>query len=144
MLKKLQQELDQAASEGRLGSPAQYGEATRFPYLTACIKEGMRIHPSLAISLPRHVPRGGREIAGRYFPEGAKVGINAWVIQRDEEIFGKDALVYNPDRWFDRDAVFMDRYMFQVCAPMSPQRNKADINLHHSLEEALVPASARM
>ena len=115
VLAKLQEELDRAASEDRLSSLVQYSEAITLPYLRACIKEGMRIHPSLAISLPRHVPQGGCEIAGRFFPEGSKVGINAWVVHRDEEVFGKDARLYNPERWFERDAVMMDRHMFQVC-----------------------------
>ena len=29
--------------------------------------------------------------AGRWFPEGTRVGVNAVVVQRDEKIFGEDA-----------------------------------------------------
>lgn len=113
-LKKLQQELDDAALEKRISFPVRYADAICLPYLTACIKEGMRMHPSVGAPLPRRVPEGGREIAGHYFKEGCKVGVNAWVVHCDESVFGEDARTYNPDRWIERDAVYMDRYMFQV------------------------------
>lgn len=40
------------------------------PYLQACIKEGLRMHPATGLPLARVVPNGGTTICGRYFPEG--------------------------------------------------------------------------
>ena len=43
------------------------------------------------LTLLRHVLAGGCMTAGRWFPEGTRVGVNAVVVQRDEKIFGEDA-----------------------------------------------------
>jgi hypothetical protein len=43
-----------------------------------------------------------------------KVGVNAFVVHRDQGVFGGDAANFNPDRWFRPEAKDMDRYMFQV------------------------------
>ncbi|KAL3455993.1 cytochrome P450 [Aspergillus heterothallicus] len=112
--KKLRQEIDEASTAGKLSYPRiTYAEAIRLPYLVACCKEGMRMHPSVGLTLPRTVPSGGCQIAGQWFPGGLRVGVNAAVVHLNETIFGEDAKEYNPDRWFREDAVNMDRNMFQ-------------------------------
>jgi cytochrome P450 len=113
---KLTAEIDQADKAGLLSPDIQYHEAVGLPYLMACCKEGMRLHPSVGMTLPRRVPRGGCVIAGRWFPEGTRVGVNAAVVQRDQAVFGSDANEFVPERWFRADAARMERYMFQVRA----------------------------
>ncbi|KAF5008659.1 hypothetical protein FDECE_5071 [Fusarium decemcellulare] len=111
---KLNAEIREAIERGELShSSVQYREAQQLPYLDACCKEGMRVHPSVGLTLPRHVPKGGCQIAGEWFPEGTRVGVNAAVIHFNKEIFGHDAEEFNPDRWFREGAANMDRYMFQ-------------------------------
>ena len=83
----------------------------KMPYLVACCKEGMRLHPSVGLGMRRHVPVGGATIAGRYFPEGRRVSMNAAVLHYDQSIFGDDAAQFNPDRWINGDASLMDRHM---------------------------------
>lgn len=113
----LVEEIDAADQEGCLSRPnVRYTEAMKLPYLVACCKEGMRVHPSISFPLPRHVPAGGREITGRFIPEGYTVGISAATIHQDRDIFGPDAAIFNPDRWFREDAANMDRYMFHFGA----------------------------
>ncbi|KAF4958664.1 hypothetical protein FGADI_2212 [Fusarium gaditjirri] len=92
---KLMAEIDQAAAEGRLSNPVKYSEAIRLPYFIACCKKGFRIHPSIGMSMPRHVPPPGINIAGRFFPGGSRVGMSANVIHFDTNIFGADADCYN-------------------------------------------------
>ncbi len=112
---KLVKEIDGATVTGNLSYPRiKYAEAMQLPYLVACCKEGMRMHPSVGLTLPRVVPPGGCQIAGQWFPGGLHVGVNAAVIHMDKSIFGEDAETYNPDRWFREDAVKMERHMFQV------------------------------
>ncbi|KAK3062510.1 hypothetical protein LTS18_003924, partial [Coniosporium uncinatum] len=112
--RRLVEEIDQANICGKLGSEnVLYNEAVSLPYLDACCKEGMRLHPSVGLTLPRNVPPGGCEILGVRFEEGTRVGVNAAVIQRDTSIFGVDAEEFNPERWFREDAAKMDRFMFQ-------------------------------
>ena len=66
---KLQLEIDEACSHGRLSTPCTFLEASQMPYLSAVCKEGMRVFPSVSMVLPRYVPRGGRVIAGVHLPE---------------------------------------------------------------------------
>ncbi|KAI2477912.1 CypX Cytochrome P450 [Pyrenophora tritici-repentis] len=110
---KLTTEIDEASQAGLLSPIIQYHEAVGLPYLIACCKEGMRLHPSVGMTLPRHVPRGGCMIAGAWFPEGTRVGVNAAVVQRDKSIFGNDADAFVPERWLGPQASKMERYMFQ-------------------------------
>lgn len=42
---RLEKEIDEAMSEGRLSMPPTFKQANQLPYLCACIKEALRIHP---------------------------------------------------------------------------------------------------
>jgi cytochrome P450 len=111
-MRKLVAEIDAFDKQGLLSKPhIRYTEAMKMPYLVACCKEGMRLHPSVGLGMPRHVPPGGVTIAGRYFPAGSRVSINAAVLHYDKSIFGPDAAEFNPDRWIHGDAALMDRHM---------------------------------
>ncbi|KAK1914917.1 hypothetical protein P3342_010908 [Pyrenophora teres f. teres] len=110
---KLTAEIDTASQAGLLSPIIQYHEAVGLPYLMACCKEGMRLHPSVGMTLPRQVPRGGCVVAGEWFPEGTRIGVNAAVVQQDKSIFGNDADDFVPERWLGSQAAKMERYMFQ-------------------------------
>lgn len=43
------------------------------PYLQACIKEGLRMHPATGLPMGRVVPKGGATIANVYFPENVSL-----------------------------------------------------------------------
>lgn len=72
-------------------------------YLDACINEGLRMHSTSSIGLPRVVPEGGLTIVGQYFPEGTVVSVPSYTIHRDTSIWGEDVEQYRPERWFERD-----------------------------------------
>ncbi|KAL4790363.1 cytochrome P450 [Aspergillus venezuelensis] len=116
--KKLMVEIDEADGDGRLNQKIQYNEAIKLPYLVACIKEGMRMHPSVGLTMPRYVPTGGRIIAGQFMPARTKVGISAPVLHQNKDIFGRDADTFNPERWLrdSRAAAEMDRHMLHFGA----------------------------
>ena len=77
---------------------------SKIPYTTAFIKEALRLHPpaatvrtvpweatSLSLPLPSHPV----SIAG------LQVYPSTYLIQRNPNVWGPDAHVFNPDRWFD-------------------------------------------
>ena len=75
-------ELDSATQSGQLSHPnVKYAEAIKLPFLNACITEGMRLHPSVALTMSRIVPEGGEEFNGYYMPAGYRVGVNPAVVQ---------------------------------------------------------------
>lgn len=92
-------EIDAAAAVDKLSYPLT-GRKSRLhlPYVNACIKEALRLHPAVGMLLERHVPLGGAEICGRHIPGGTIVGINPWVVCRDPAVFDQpDDFV--PERW---------------------------------------------
>ncbi|KAH7082639.1 cytochrome P450 [Paraphoma chrysanthemicola] len=78
-----------------------YQTAQKMPYLQACIKEAMRLHPATGLPLSRVVPKQGAFIAGQTFPDGAIVGVNTWVAHRNTTVFGHDAEQFRPERWLE-------------------------------------------
>jgi cytochrome P450 len=73
------------------------------PYLQASMKEALRLHPGVGFPLERLVPAGGATVCGKALKEGTIVGMNAWALHRDREVFGDDAEVYRPERWIEAD-----------------------------------------
>jgi cytochrome P450 len=69
-MEKLRRELDDAAIKGMISDPITFQEAQALPYLQAVIKEGLRFHPAVGFTMPRVVPKGGRDIMGWKFPAG--------------------------------------------------------------------------
>ena len=102
-MKKLQDEVDNAVSAGKVSPLVQDEEARKeLPYLNAVLKEAMRLHPSVGFLFERHVPAGGVEICGKFIPAGTIVGINPWVLQHDPEVF-KNPESFEPERWLIDD-----------------------------------------
>lgn len=101
-LQKLREEIDLCVAEGKCTAASVGFKASQdMPYLQACIKEGLRLHPGTGLPLWRVVNEGGANICGRYFPAGTEVGINTWLAHYDEDVWGPDAQQFRPDRWID-------------------------------------------
>lgn len=107
---ELRTELDTASKEGRLSNPPRFAEASKLPFLTSTIKEAMRLHPSVGLTMPRIVGDSGLEVAGTVIPKGWKVGMNAAVIGRSKAIYGADADEFRPQRWLESGGETLDRY----------------------------------
>ncbi|KAI5922367.1 pisatin demethylase [Camillea tinctor] len=101
---KLRNEIDNKDKNGELSLPIQMKEASAMPYLQACLKEAMRMHPSVGLGLERVVPKGGATICGRFFPEGTVVGVNPFVSGRDKAVYGEDVDTFRPERWIEADS----------------------------------------
>lgn len=104
-LARLRQELDDAARQGKFSDYetglVTWHESQTLPFLDACVKEAFRLHPAPGLPMERIVPEPGLEIAGTYVKGGTIVGCNAWVLHRNEKIWGGDADEYRPERWAD-------------------------------------------
>lgn len=96
---KLQSELEQAVKEGRLSLPCTWKEVQLLPYLDACVKEAIRMHPPFGLPFERVVPEGGATICGQFFEEGTVLGMSAWVTNRHKPTFGEDVEEWRPERW---------------------------------------------
>ena len=97
---KARSEIDTAFANGSLSSPIKYSETTNsLPYVCACIKEAMRMHPSVGLSMQRYSPEGGMEIAGKFIPAGWIVGMNPATFHYVKSVFGVDADEFKPERW---------------------------------------------
>jgi len=81
-------------------------DAPTLPYLSATLKEAMRLYPPVAALLTRRVLRGF-ELAGRAVPPGTLLRITPWVIQRDA-------------RWFEQPEAFRPE-RFLVDEPAQPR-----------------------
>lgn len=102
-LDKLMAEIDDAARSGVFSDYESglvtWHESQTLPYLDAVVKEAFRLHPAAGLLLERIVPEGGIEIAGEFVPGGTIVGCSAWIIHRNEEIFGEDVEEFRPERF---------------------------------------------
>lgn len=47
VMRQVVEEIDAAADKGELSDPVRFAEANRLPYFVACVKESLRIHPSI-------------------------------------------------------------------------------------------------
>jgi cytochrome P450 len=103
----------------------------------ACIKEALRMHPGVGFPLERVVPPACTSIpvCGKEYhvPPGTVVGINPAVVQRDRGVFGPDADVFRPERWFVDEEVAgdearvrkMERTILAVSVHMDTARHLA-------------------
>ncbi|KAI2640873.1 cytochrome P450 [Hypomontagnella submonticulosa] len=89
------------------------------PYLQAVILETLRIHPNTGTIIERIVPQNGATIDGYYLLGGTIVGVNAWVLHCNTEIYGKDVDVFRPERWLEagnEKRIAMEKYIFTFGA----------------------------
>ncbi|KAL8770311.1 MAG: hypothetical protein Q9209_003947 [Squamulea sp. 1 TL-2023] len=91
-------------SQSPLWKPIQLQEAQELSYLQACIKEGLRLFPPVTALRERLVPAGGDIICGLKVPGGVNLGLNTRGLLRNKDVFGADAEIFRPERWFERDA----------------------------------------
>lgn len=111
---RMMAEIDDAARKGLISPMAQYQEIVEhLPYYAACVRETLRLNPSAPNLFPRYVSEPGIELYGQFAPAGTEISSNPWIVHRDQEVFGADANVFNPERWLDAErAKLMNKYMF--------------------------------
>jgi cytochrome P450 len=84
-----------------ISNPITDAEARRLPYLQAVIKEGLRIYPPATGLMSKEVPAGGDTVKGFFMPGGTGIGWTTLGLMRNVKIWGEDADVFRPERWFE-------------------------------------------
>ncbi|KAF2638795.1 cytochrome P450 [Massarina eburnea CBS 473.64] len=89
--------------------PPSYASLSGLPYLSACIKEGLRMHPVIGQIAERVVPLSSPGLTIPYphpdsdtsvtLPPGTIVGMNPWVVHRQAATFGSRPDDFIPERW---------------------------------------------
>jgi cytochrome P450 len=109
-LRNLKDELRKA----NLSYPVTWKESQHLPYLDACIKEALRLHPAIGLGLERKVPATGLVLPdGFSLSPGTNVSVNAWVSGR-QSIFGPDVDNYIPERWLQSKDEGLNAYKERI------------------------------
>ncbi|CAL9126924.1 unnamed protein product, partial [Musa textilis] len=98
VMKRAKEELDHVVGKDGI---VEESHVSKLPYLGLVIKEVLRLHPALPLLVP-HCPSSTRVVGGYTVPEGSRVFVNVWAIQRDPAMW-KDPLEFRPERFADAD-----------------------------------------
>ncbi|PSS34121.1 hypothetical protein PHLCEN_2v1831 [Hermanssonia centrifuga] len=116
---KLQEALDQVlgppGGDSENGDTAPYSKIKNIEYLQDVINEGLRLHSTVGIGLPRVVPEGGITVLGKTFASGTVISCPLYALHRLPSVWGNDAELFNPDRWSKGDRATM----LKAFAPFS-------------------------
>ncbi|KAH1415788.1 hypothetical protein KXX16_008908 [Aspergillus fumigatus] len=94
-------------------------EFEKLPYLTAVIKESLRMSPGVASPLPRVVPSSGAHIDKTFIPGGTVVGMSSHFVHRDKTIFPNPD-EFSPERWLNDKGRDLDKWL--VAFSKGPRR----------------------
>ncbi|KIK65024.1 hypothetical protein GYMLUDRAFT_160341 [Collybiopsis luxurians FD-317 M1] len=78
--------------------PLSFTALEKLPYLTAFIKEALRMAIGTMHPMPRVVGDKTPEISGQNIPPGTIVGMSQYFMHMNPEVFS-DPYTFNPDRW---------------------------------------------
>ncbi|RDW67356.1 cytochrome P450 [Aspergillus mulundensis] len=85
----------------RLPSDYTVDDLDQLPYLTAVVYEVLRLYPPLHQLVNRMTVEDFTMDTGIRIPKGTWMGWNAYGVQTNPEIWGKDAKEFQPSRWGD-------------------------------------------
>ncbi|EPS38231.1 hypothetical protein H072_8083 [Dactylellina haptotyla CBS 200.50] len=94
----LHEELATAFPEGT--SEITVSACEKLPYLTAFVKETLRVAPGVPGRLPRTVPPEGLVCHQKFIPSGYKVSMSAHVMHQNPQIY-PNPTEFNPTRWLN-------------------------------------------
>ncbi|KAI9783670.1 MAG: hypothetical protein M1839_003518 [Geoglossum umbratile] len=108
ILQKLKEELLAAWPE--MEQTPKFEDLEKLSYLSAVIKESLRVTPGVASSLLRVVPPSGTTLCGAAIPGGTIVGMSSMFVHNDETIFPEPE-EFSPDRWLGPDSKALEKWL---------------------------------
>ncbi|KAL6348781.1 hypothetical protein AAG906_033437 [Vitis piasezkii] len=99
-LKKIREELTTEINQNMLKD----SDLRKLPYLQACLKETLRLHPPGPFLLPHRAVESCK-VMSYTIPKDAQVLVNAWAIGRDPMSW-EDPLVFKPERFLNSTVDF--------------------------------------
>ncbi|CAN0902706.1 (S)-N-methylcoclaurine 3'-hydroxylase isozyme 1 (Fragment) [Linum grandiflorum] len=104
VMDKLREELKTEFSKNEK-SILKEADVYQLQYLTAIVKETLRLHPPVPLLVPHRSPET-LQVMNYTIPKGARVAVNTWAIGRDRSIWGDDATSFKPERFVDSNVDF--------------------------------------
>ncbi|CAI6331170.1 unnamed protein product [Periconia digitata] len=120
-LQKLKDELSAAIPVPTEASNVPLPTLEALPYLTAVIKEGMRLSYGVSTRLQRIDPNNTMTYTDKdtgkswAIPAGTPVASTSVLIHRDESIYPNSER-FSPERWLDGRATALEKYLVSFCA----------------------------
>ncbi|KAI0052784.1 putative cytochrome P450 [Auriscalpium vulgare] len=108
MHKRLEEELH--AAWPVLHERLDFEALEKLPYLTAVIKEALRVSPGTPAGLPRVVPSEGAMISGTRVPGGIVVSQSPIFVHQSEALFPNPSQ-FDPERWMQNDSGQLETYL---------------------------------
>ncbi|KAF2438280.1 cytochrome P450 [Karstenula rhodostoma CBS 690.94] len=108
LLQKLRDELRTVLPE--VDSHAPLMELEKLPFLTAVLKEGLRLGHGAVLRSSRIAPDASLKCGDWTIPPGTPAAMTIPLTHWDESIF-PEAHTFNPHRWLDGNASHLDRYL---------------------------------
>lgn len=93
-MRKAKEELDRVVGTNRR---VEESDIEDLPYLRAVIKESLRLHPALALTVPRNSMEE-TNFMGYMIPKDTQIWVNVWAIGRDPDAW-EDPLSFKPERF---------------------------------------------
>jgi cytochrome P450 len=85
-------------------------ELEKLPYLTAVIKEGLRLAYGTSVRLPRSSPDTALRFKNWVIPKGTPVSMTS-VLQHQNEAIFPDSRSFKPERWLENKSGKLDKYL---------------------------------
>ena len=109
ILHRMRDELSNVSSILASNAPSKEAQTSllaqleRLPYLTAVIKEGLRMSPGVATRLARIAPDRDISYNSWSIPAGTPVGMTVLLMHYSEEQY-PDPYAFNPERWMSSES----------------------------------------
>ncbi|TRM68171.1 cytochrome P450 [Schizophyllum amplum] len=103
----------------------RFEDVEKLPYLTAVIKEALRLSHGVVLPMLRIVNTDGVVLDGIVVPRGTTVAIGSTFVHLNSEVF-PDPHSFNPDRWLQEGSDQLEHYLVSFSRG---QRNCLGMNL---------------